>query len=116
MASIQFIAGVDEQEIPDIKLTRSKDGKTGTATFIFTNPNIFQKTSTYQGDITGMYLIDEEGKIVTREVNAKFVNGKPYKIEALYIIKNNEEWDRFMRFMDRYAKEKGLSFTKSSNE
>ncbi|EME28472.1 [pt] photosystem II reaction center 13kDa protein [Galdieria sulphuraria] len=97
MASIQFITGLDEKEIPDIKLTRSKDGKTD------------------QADITGMYLIDEEGEMVTREVNAKFVNGKPYKIEALYIIKNNDEWDRFMRFMDRYAKEKGLVFTKSSD-
>jgi photosystem II 13kDa protein len=23
------------------------------------------------------------------------------------------EWDRFMRFMERYAQEKGLQFTKS---
>eukprot|EP00871_Galdieria_phlegrea_P000617 jgi/Galph1/1556/GphlegSOOS_G228.1 len=115
MASIQFISGIDEEEIPSIKLTRSRDGKTGTATFIFINPKIFQKNSMEKGEITGMYLNDEEGQLISREVNAKFINGKPYKIEAIYIIKNNDEWDRFMRFMERYSKEKGLIFTKSAN-
>ena len=33
-----------------------------------------------------MYLIDEEGEIVTRDVNARFVNGKPQGIEAVYVM------------------------------
>ncbi|NEQ11719.1 MAG: photosystem II reaction center protein Psb28, partial [Moorea sp. SIO4E2] len=49
----------------------------------------------------------------TSKVNGKFVNGEPMAIEATYIMKSPEEWDRFMRFMERYSEENGLGFTKS---
>ncbi|MHC5728642.1 MAG: photosystem II reaction center protein Psb28, partial [Nostoc sp.] len=64
-------------------------------------------------DITGMYLIDEEGEIITREVKAKFVNGKPEELEAFYVMKSAQEWDRFMRFMERYAEENDLGLSKA---
>lgn len=114
MAVIQFIKGIDEPVIPDVKLTRSRDGSTGTATFRFINPQILEVSMEDKGDITGMYMLDEEGELITRDVNAKFVNGKPQAIEAIYIIKNPENWDRFMRFMERYANENNLSFTKAT--
>lgn len=34
------------------------------------------------GDITGLYMIDDEGELVTVEVQAMFVNGKPDKIQV----------------------------------
>nr|YP_009393200.1 photosystem II protein W [Bostrychia moritziana]ARW61762.1 photosystem II protein W [Bostrychia moritziana] len=113
MAVIQFIDGINETVIPTIKLTRSRDGSTGTATFRFHNPDIIQLGMQEKGDIQGMYLKDEEGTIITTDVNAKFVNGKPQGIESIYIIKNPSEWDRFMRFMERYANNNNLSFTKA---
>ena len=76
MAVIQFIQGVNEDVVPDVRLTRSRDGSTGTATFRFSNPRVLENTTSQQGTITGMYLLDEEGQIVTRDVNARFVNGK----------------------------------------
>ena len=42
-AKIQFIKGFDETTLPDVRLTRSRDGSTGTATFRFKNPNILDK-------------------------------------------------------------------------
>jgi photosystem II protein len=51
-----------------------------------------------------MYLVDEEGTLETRDVNARFVNGRPEAIES-YIMKSPEAWDRFMRFMERYGKQ-----------
>ena len=113
-AKIQFIKGLDEKVLPDVRLTRSRDGSTGTATFRFKNPNILDKTTAKEGEITGMYLIDEEGEIVTRDVNARFVNGKPQGIEAIYIMPEKKNWDRFMRFMERYAEENGLDFVKAN--
>jgi photosystem II 13kDa protein len=106
MAEIQFSKGITEEVIPDVRLTRSRSGESGTATFFFQNPRALDATSTE--DITGMYMIDEEGEIVTREVKGKFVNGKADALEALHIMKSVEEWDRFMRFMERYAEENGL--------
>ena len=114
MAVIQFIQGVNEQVIPDVRLTRSRDGSTGTATFRFANPKVLDAQTTNKGTITGMYLIDEEGEIVTRDVNARFVNGKPQAIESIYVMKTPESWDRFMRFMERYGESNGLVFTKAN--
>ncbi len=111
MAEIQFSRGISEDVVPDVRLTRSKDGTNGTATFYFENPNALATENVEE--ITGMYLVDDEGEMVTREVKAKFVNGKPEAIEAVYVIKSTEQWERFMRFMERYADEHGLGFSKS---
>ena len=111
MAKIQFSKGIDEGTVPDVRLTRSRDGKQSTATFYFQNPSILSGNDA--DDITGMYMIDEEGEIVTREVKGKFINGKPEALEVFYIMNSNSEWDRFMRFMERYAEEHDLGFNKS---
>lgn len=113
-ARIQFIKGLDEIILPDVRLTRSRDGSTGTATFIFKYPNILDKNTVKKGEITGMYLIDKEGSLETRDVNARFINGKPEVIESIYIMKNPEAWDRFIRFMERYGETNGLVFTKAN--
>ena len=113
-AKIQFIKGLDEKVLPDVRLTRSRDGRTGTATFRFKNPNILEKSTAKDGEITGMYLIDEEGILETRDVSAHFSNGKPEMIESIYIMKTPKAWDRFMRFMERYGNTNGLVFTKAS--
>ena len=54
-AKIEFIRGVEERTIPDVKLTRARDGSSGTATFKFSSPNVFD--ASIQGDITGMFLV-----------------------------------------------------------
>jgi photosystem II protein len=111
MAEIQFSRGISETTIPQIRLTRSKTGQSGTATFYFENPTILD--SDRNDEITGMYLLDEEGEIVTREVKGKFVNGKAQSVESILVMNSAAEWERFMRFMERYAQEHGLEFTKA---
>jgi photosystem II 13kDa protein len=110
-AKIQFIQGTDEQTIPDVRLTKSRDGSNGVAIFTFDEPSLFDSSGEL-GDITGFYMIDEEGVIQSVDVSAKFVNGKPSKIEAKYIMRTSREWDRFMRFMERYSQANGLQFVK----
>ncbi|KAH7432647.1 hypothetical protein KP509_07G032000 [Ceratopteris richardii] len=108
---LQFIKGVDEQTVPDVSLTRSKDGSNGVATFNFEQPSVFDSAGEVR-DITGLYMQDEEGVLSTVDVSAKFVNGKPSRIEARYVMRSLKEWDRFMRFMERYAEANGLGFVK----
>ena len=110
-ATIQFFRGVDETAVPEIRLTRSRDGRTGQALFVFEQPDAF--ASDKIGEITGMYLIDEEGMLSSREVNARFVNGNPTALEATYIWKTENDFERFMRFAQRYAKNHGLGYTQS---
>ena len=111
MASIQFFPGVDEEVIPDVRLTKSRSGTQGTATFVFEDPKAL--TDSIGQEIIGMFMVDEEGQLSTREVKAKFVNGQPKALEGLYVMKSEEEWDRFMRFMERYAKEHDLGFNQA---
>nr|WP_290223182.1 photosystem II reaction center protein Psb28 [Trichocoleus desertorum] len=111
MAEIQFSRGITEDAVPDVRVTRSRDGSNGTATFYFERPKALSASNT--DAITGMYLIDEEGEISTREVKAKFVNGQPEALEAFYYMQSTEEWERFMRFMERYSEENDLGFSKS---
>ncbi|KAL8259005.1 hypothetical protein R6Q59_026958 [Mikania micrantha] len=110
--TIQFIPGRDEQTIPDVKLTKSRDGTNGMAIFKFDQPSVFDSSGEV-GDITGFYMIDDEGTLQSVDVSAKFVNGKPAGIEAKYVMRTPRDWDRFMRFMERYANVNGLQFVKS---
>ncbi|MBC1261529.1 photosystem II reaction center protein Psb28 [Synechococcus sp. BSF8S] len=114
MTAIQFFRGVDEPVVPDIRLTRSRDGRTGQALFVFEQPQALAPET--MGDITGMFLLDEEGELVTREVKARFVNGKPSALEATYTWKTEEDFGRFMRFAERYAAGHGLGFAEKDGE
>lgn len=111
MAHIEFVRGIKEETIPDVRLTRSKDGTNGVATFIFSDPQALAPD--FGQEITGMYLIDEEGELVSREVKGKFVNGQARDLEVMYAMKSVSDWDRFMRFMERYAAENELGFSKA---
>lgn len=112
-ATIEFVRGLEEKCVPDVKLTRARDGSSGIAKFNFDQPNCFDASTAAQGEITGMFMIDDEGEISTTDVNARFTNGKPQTIESTYVMKSPAEWDRFMRFMERYGEANGLGFTKS---
>jgi photosystem II protein len=61
-----------------------------------------------------MFMVDEEGELVTREVKARFVNGKASALEATYTWKSTTDFERFMRFAQRYADSHDLGF--SGNE
>jgi len=68
------------------------------------------------GDITGMFMVDEEGELVTRDVKARFVNGKASALEATFTWKSSDDFQRFMRFAERYAASHDLGFSGSGDE
>ena len=111
MTVIQFIQGIDEEGTEQVRLTQSRSGNQGTATFIFEDPKALGQDVTQE--ITGMYMIDEEGQMTSREVKARFINGEPKFLEGLYVMKSKPELERFMRFMERYAEKYGLEFNKA---
>jgi photosystem II 13kDa protein len=108
MAEIQFVKGINETVVPDVRITRSKDGTNGRAYFYFEDAQVLVETNL---EIVGMFMIDEEGELVSREVNAKFINGQAKAIEATYTMKTTAEFERFERFMNRYAETHGLEKT-----
>ena len=108
-ASISFLEGIMEPTVPEIRLTRSRDGRTGQALFTFEEPNALSAVK--EGTIKGMSMLDEEGEIQTRDVNARFLNGNPSAIEATYVWKSEKEFERFMRFAKRYASCNGMDYS-----
>ena len=108
-ASISFLEGVMEPTVPEIRLTRSRDGRTGQAFFTFEEPNALSAVK--EGTIKGMSMLDEEGELKTKDVSARFLNGNPSAIEATYVWKSEKEFERFMRFAKRYASCNGMGYS-----
>ena len=76
-------------------------------------PDALSKESA--AEIKGMIMADEEGELVTRDVRARFVNGNPSALEATYIWKSEVDFNRFMRFAERYAKSHGLGYSEAKD-
>jgi photosystem II protein len=112
---IQFLEGIKEEVLPIVKLTKSKNGKTGTATFVFINPISLKKMNSENYPINGMYLISNNKKIVTQDIHVIFREGKPFVLKAILIFKNSKEWFDFLYFMNYYSQETGLSFAEKTS-
>ena len=113
--SIQFFNGLEEKAVPQIRLTKNKSGDAGLAYFRFENPEAL--LSDDFKEIQGMYLLDEEGQITTREIHIAVSrkNGSYKAIEAIYSWRTEKDFNRFMRFANRYAKKYGLLYEGSKS-
>jgi photosystem II 13kDa protein len=107
---IELIKDKKELTLPIIKLTKSLNGKTGTATFVFVNPTLFDEQSFANQNIIGMKLLWENNQIETKDIEIFFKKGNPYLLKATLILKNSKEWFYFLNFMTYYSKETGISF------
>lgn len=106
-----------ETVVPSVSLTRSRDGSTGTATFLFEQPSVLSLDDVWdRGLITGLWLRDSEGVLQSSDVEANFERGKPTQLTAMLVLKSRDEWDRFMRFMDRYAESNELAFKSAATD
>ncbi|MGQ9837958.1 MAG: photosystem II reaction center protein Psb28 [Cyanobacteriota bacterium] len=102
MARIEFSPGI--KEVPtNVRVLKSKTGKRGSAIFRFEDVNSDTQS------IFGMTMIDEEGELTTRDIKAKFLNGEFKALEVTYDMQNEAEWERFLRFMERFSASNGMS-------
>ena len=111
IARIEFLQNINETTLPIIKLTKSRNGKTGTATFIFINPNSLTNVYLWKKKIHSLTLISNKQTIKTTDIMIFFKNGQPFLIKGIFIFKNSEEWFLFLNFMRDYSKQSGLSFS-----
>jgi photosystem II protein len=111
---IQILKNIEEITLPIVKLTKSINGKTGTATFIFIQPSTFKYLVYQKNTIHGIYLVWENKKIETTDIKILFKNGKPFLLKCIFIFKNSKEWFHFLNFMNYYSKETGLSFAENT--
>jgi photosystem II protein len=107
---IEFIEDKKELTLPIIKLTKSVNGETGTATFVFIKPSLFSESFFSNKIILGMKLRWKDNQIETKDIEIFFKEGTPYLLKSTIIFKNSKEWFRFLNFMTYYSKETGISF------
>jgi len=105
VATIQFVPGINE-EAKGIRIVGRRSSPHKTAIFSFKEPRARQTTTR----IERMRLTDEEGNIDVTDVRAQFVNGEFSGVECVYEMLTQMEFERFERFMERYASSNGMEF------
>lgn len=100
-----------ETGLPLIQLTRSINGETGTATFIFLKSDFLSTLSDLKNlPIKKISLVSDKNIIEITDISIFFKNGQPFLIKAILILKSPKEWFDFLYFMNNYSKQAGLSF------
>lgn len=114
--SIEFFIGLSEQ-LSNVSLRRSKSTGVRSVLMTFESLKALEKfnsfTQQYQGNLK---LIDSEGEISVSPSSLKFIYGGDEgedlkKVECGFEIGSDEHWDRFMRFMERYAQANGMGYS-----
>ena len=98
---IQFIKGVNEKDLPEIRLFRNHDGKRGKEIYKFYKPTTI--TIENMNSIQTMYLIDEEGQLSTRKIDLSISGKIVMEVKSIYNWSSEKEFTRFLRFSERYA-------------
>ena len=113
--SIQFFAGITE-ELDNVSLRKST--RTGNRIIVMT----FNKLKAIEGansftkqSLNSMLLSDEEGEISMTPSSTRFIFGgdegdELKKVECKVEIEQEDHWERFMRFMHRYADQNGMEY------
>ena len=99
--AIQFVKGKNEQDLPEIHIFRNNDGRKGKAIYKFNKPTTI--TIENYNSIEKMYLIDEEGELSTRKIDLSISEKKIMEVKSTYNWYSEKEFERFMRFAQRYA-------------
>ena len=99
--AIQFIKGKNEKCHPEIRLFRDLDGKKGKAVYKFINPT----TITIENfkSIQKMYLIDEEGELLTKKIDLSISGNHIKEVTSTYNWNSEKDFERFIRFSKRYS-------------
>ncbi|KST65512.1 photosystem II reaction center protein Psb28 [Mastigocoleus testarum] len=117
--SIQFFAGIKE-ELDNVSLRRNT--RSGNRVIVMT----FNKLKAIEGansftkqSLNSMLLTDEEGDISVTPSSTRFIFGgdegdELRKVECKVEIEHEDHWERFMRFMHRYAEQNGMEYGEKS--
>ena len=99
--AIQFVKGENEKDHPEIRLFRNIDGKKGKAVYKFYKPTTI--TLNNFKSIQKMYLIDSEGELSTKKIDLSISKNNVKEVKSTYNWNSEKEFERFMRFAERYA-------------
>lgn len=113
--SIQFFVGVFE-ELNNVSLRRERRTGKRIVLLTFNQLNALEgfKSFTKQS-LNALLLSDEEGEISVTPSSTKFIFGgdegdELKQVKCEFEIEQDDHWERFMRFMHRYAEANGMDY------
>ena len=114
-ASIEFFKGIPE-DLNNVSLRRGKESGRKIVLMTFETLRAIEKFNSFTGRSHGnLLLLDSEGEINIEISQLKFIYGgfegdELQRVECSFEIDNEEHWQRFMRFMNRYAEANGMEY------
>ncbi len=118
--SIEFFVGLPE-ELSNVSLRQNKNTGVKSVLLIFEKLKAVEKFQSFTKQTYGdLRLIDSEGEISVDPDSLKFIFGgdegdELKKVECGFKIDKNEHWERFMRFMNRYAEANGMGYNENKS-
>ncbi|MGF1539299.1 MAG: photosystem II reaction center protein Psb28 [Pleurocapsa sp.] len=113
--SIEFFQGVPE-ELSGVSLRRNKNTGVHSVLLIFESLKALEKFNSFtKGSAQNLRLIDSEGEILVTPSSVKMIFGgdegdELKQVRCTFDLDADDHWERFTRFMDRYAAANGMEY------
>ncbi len=113
--TIQFFADVNE-ELSNVSLRREKRTGKRIVVMMFDKVRALEKFASFtKQSLNSMVLTDEEGEIRVTPSSIQFLFGgdegdELRRVECKFEIELDDHWERFTRFMERYAEANGMEY------
>lgn len=114
--SIEFFVGLSE-DLSNVSLRRSKETGVRNVLMIFKTLKAIEKFQSFTQRTYGdLRLIDSEGEMSIEPSSVRFIFGGDegddlLRVECGFDIEREDHWERFMRFMNRYAEANGMGYS-----
>lgn len=115
---IEFFQGIPET-LGDVSLRQHAHTQVRSVLFTFPRLRAIEKFNSFTQNTTGdLKLRDPEGCITVTPSSCRFIFGGDdgddlLRVECAFELTQNDHWDRFMRFMHRYADANGMAYGES---
>lgn len=116
--SIEFFDGIHE-ELSNVSLRRDQQTGDRIVLMSFNHLRAIENFQSYTNRFSkALKLTDEEGRIDVQPDSVQFVFGGPegddlQRVDCKFAVTQAEHWERFMRFMHRYANANGMEYGES---
>lgn len=119
--SIQFFEGISE-ELAGVSLRRDRATGDRIVLLTFEQLRAIERFQSYTKRFNqAIRLTDSEGEINVEPDSVQFVFGGPegdelQRVECKFAINREDHWERFMRFMHRYAEANGMAYGEAGQQ
>ncbi|HEY9709690.1 MAG TPA: photosystem II reaction center protein Psb28, partial [Oculatellaceae cyanobacterium] len=107
------------EELSNVSLRRNRNSGVRTVLMTFDTIKALEKFNSFTKRFSNsMLLTDEEGSISVEPSSVQFLFGGPEgdqlnRMECQFEIDQEDHWERFMRFMNRYADANGMGYSET---